>query len=186
MPRPLLSLTELISLWIYYKWVLTTHGANQLAHLLRHARPPRLTLSDPPRPEQAKAFAVPADDGRGFDDKDAGLPVVPDGAEPSPEQPIRRCQFRSLDGALQNAELMAECEDLELKRRTAPEGSEKRGQKSGQYLPERESKEERQLPVDQSDRIFREPQVILFHQAVEQRLVIRAPHLLDFHRPEFF
>ena len=38
---------------------------------------------------------------------------------------------------------MAECEDLELQRRTAPEGSEKRGQKSGQYLPERESKEER-------------------------------------------
>src|SRR5215471_18789486 len=84
-PRPLLSLTELISLWIYYKWVLTTHGANQLAHLLRHARPPRLTVTDLPRPEQAKAFAVPADDGRGFDDKDAGLPVVPDGAEPSPE-----------------------------------------------------------------------------------------------------
>src|SRR5262249_25900177 len=64
-------------------------------------------------------------------------------------------------GALQNAELMAECKDLELKRRTAPEGSEKRGQKSGQYLPERESKEERQLPVYQSDRIFREPQFAL-------------------------
>src|SRR5215472_8475064 len=54
------------------EWVLTTHGANQLAHLLRHARPPRLTVSDLPGPEQAKAFAVPADDGRGFDDKDAG------------------------------------------------------------------------------------------------------------------
>jgi hypothetical protein len=40
--------------------------------------------------------------------------------------------FRSLDGALQNAQLMAECEDLELQCRTAPEGSEKRGQKSGQ------------------------------------------------------
>src|SRR5215831_8486896 len=53
---------------------------------------------------------------------------------------------------------MTECEDLELKRRTAPEGSEKRGQKSGRYLPKRESKEERQLPVYQSDRIFREPQ----------------------------
>ena len=145
------------------EWVLTTHGANQLAHLLRHARPPRLTVSDLPRPEQAKAFAVPADDGRGFDDKDAGLPVVPDGAEPSPEEPIRRCQFRSLDGALQNAELMAECEDLELQRRPAPEGSEKRGQKSGQYLPERESKEEGQLPVYQSDRIFREPQSLEDH-----------------------
>jgi hypothetical protein len=53
---------------------------------------------------------------------------------------------------------MAEREDLELKRRTAPEGSEKRGQKSGQRVPEGESKEKGQLPVYQSDRILREPQ----------------------------
>ena len=107
------------------EWVFTTHGANQLAHLFRHGRPPRLTVSDLPGPEQAKAFPVPADDGRGFDDKDAGLPIVPDCAQPSPQEPIRRGQFRSLDGALQNAELMAKCEDLELKRRPAPKGGEK-------------------------------------------------------------
>jgi hypothetical protein len=41
-------------------------------------------------------------------------------------------QFRSLDGALEDAKLMAEREDLELKRRTAAEGSEKRGPKNGQ------------------------------------------------------
>ena len=87
-------------------------------------------MSDLPGPEQAKAFAVPADDGRGFDDKDAGLPVVPNGAQPSPQESIRRSQFRSLDGALENAELMAESEDLELKRRAAPEGSENSGQES--------------------------------------------------------
>jgi len=81
-------------------------------------------VSDLPGPEQAKAFPVPANDGRGLDDKDAGLPIVPDGAQPGPQQAIRRCQFRSFDGALQNAELMAESEDLELKRRTAAEGSE--------------------------------------------------------------
>ena len=52
------------------------------------------------------------------------LPIVPDGAQPGPQQAIRRCQFRSFYGALQNAELMAEREDLELKRRTAAEGSE--------------------------------------------------------------
>ena len=62
------------------EWVLTTHGPNQRAHLFRHGRPPRLTVADLPAPEQTKAFPVPADDGRGFDDKDAGLPVVPDGA----------------------------------------------------------------------------------------------------------
>ena len=38
--------------------------------------------------------------------------------------------FRSLDGALQNAELMAEREDLELERRAAPEGSEYGGPES--------------------------------------------------------
>jgi hypothetical protein len=40
-----------------------------------------------------------------------------------------------LDGALQNAQLMAECEDLELQRRTAPEGSEKRGQRADNRSP---------------------------------------------------
>jgi hypothetical protein len=55
---------------------------------------------------------------------------------------------------------MAEREDLELQRRTAPEGSEKRGQKSGQQVPEGESKEKGQLPVYQSDRILREPQIL--------------------------
>src|SRR5215831_17266018 len=44
---------------------------------------------------------------------------------PSPQEPIRRGQFGSLDGALQNAELMAKGEDLELKRRPAPKGGEK-------------------------------------------------------------
>jgi len=46
--------------------------------------------------------------------------------------PICRCQFRSLDGALQNAELMTEREDLQLERCTAPEGSEKRRQERAQ------------------------------------------------------
>jgi hypothetical protein len=99
---------------------------------LRYGRPSRLTVADLPGPEQTKAFAVPADDGPGFDDEDAGLPVVPDGAQPGPQQPIRQCQFGSLDGALLNAELMAASENLQLERRAAPEGSEKRGQERAQ------------------------------------------------------
>src|SRR5215472_15304984 len=114
------------------KWVLTTHGANQRAHLFRHGRPPWLIMSDLPSPEQSKAFPLPADDGRRFDDKDAGLPVVPDRAQPSPQESIGRSQFRSFDGALQNAELVAENQDLELQRRTAPEGSENSGPESRQ------------------------------------------------------
>jgi hypothetical protein len=115
-------------------------------------------MSDLPSPEQPKAFPVPADDRRGFDDKEAGLPIVPDCAQPSPQQSIGWSQFRSLDGALQNAELVAECEVLELQRRPAPEGSENGSPESRQRVFERESKGERQLPVYQSDRNLREPQ----------------------------
>ena len=117
-------------------------------------------MSDLPSPEQLKAFPLPADDGRRFDDKDAGLPVVPDCAQPGPQQSIGRGQFRSFDGALQNAELVAENQDLELQRRTAPEGSEKRGQKSGQQVRKGESKGKGQLPVYQSNRSLREPQSV--------------------------
>jgi hypothetical protein len=53
---------------------------------------------------------------------------------------------------------MAEREDLELQRSTAPKGGEKCGQKSGQEVSEGESKEKGQLPVYQSDRILRERQ----------------------------
>ena len=60
------------------KWVLAAHGANQLAHLLGNARAARFTVSDLPVPKQAKASPMPADDSRGFDDKDTGLPVVAD------------------------------------------------------------------------------------------------------------
>jgi hypothetical protein len=132
------------------EWVLAAPGPNPRAHLLGNAGAARFTVSDLPVPEQAKAFPMPADSSRSLDHEDAGLPIVPDGAQPGPEEAIRQGQFRSLDGALQNAPLMAEREDLELKRRTAPEGSEKRDQKSGPQVPEGESKEKGQLPVYQS------------------------------------
>jgi hypothetical protein len=41
-------------------------------------------------------------------------------------------QFGSFDGPRQSAELMAESQDFELKRRPAPEGNENSGQKSRQ------------------------------------------------------
>jgi hypothetical protein len=50
------------------EWVLPTHGANQLAHLLGHAGSPRFTVSDLPVPKRAKAFPMPANDSRSLDD----------------------------------------------------------------------------------------------------------------------
>jgi hypothetical protein len=54
---------------------------------------------------------------------------------------------------------MAKREDLELQRCTAPKRSEECSQKGGQQVPARESKENSQLPVYQSDPIVRELQV---------------------------
>ena len=79
---------------------------------------------------------------------------------------------------------MTEREDLELKRGPAPEGSEKRRPKSGQKVPGRESKKERQLSLYQSDRILREPQQNIYKMLMHL-LRIRAP-LIEFvgHAPK--
>jgi hypothetical protein len=92
----------------------------------------------------------------------------PDRAQPGPQQSIGRSQFRSFDGALENAELMAEREDLKLQRRPAPEGSENGGQESRQQVLGRESKGGRQLPVYQSDRSLREAQVHSLRQCINR------------------
>src|SRR6516164_2545647 len=89
------------------EWILAAHLPNPCAHLFRHGRPPRLTVSDLPGPEQTKAFPVPADQSPGSDDKHAGLPIAPDGKR----------QFTSFYRPLENAELMAESQDLELQQR---------------------------------------------------------------------
>jgi hypothetical protein len=64
------------------------------------------------------------------DEEDSGAPVLPHCGQPGPQESISACKFRPLHGPLKNAELMAEGEDLKLKRRTAPgcgqEGREER------------------------------------------------------------
>src|SRR4051794_7870764 len=60
------------------EWVLSVQGADQSADLLRYHGPSRLSPSNLPRPEQAKAFPVPADDRRRLDQEETGPPVVPD------------------------------------------------------------------------------------------------------------
>ena len=67
---------------------------------------------------------------------------------PTPSQPRSTsvgadCQFRSLDGTLKNAKLMAEREDLKLQRCAAPERSQECSQKGGQQVAAGELKENR-------------------------------------------
>ena len=56
--------------------------------------------------------------------KTPDLPILPDGTEPGPQESIRGRQLRALHGALKNADLMAQRENLQLKRRTAPKRGE--------------------------------------------------------------
>jgi hypothetical protein len=57
---------------------------------------------------------MPTNHRRGFHEEDTGAPVFPNGRQPNPQESIRGRQFRPLHGALQNAELMTEGEDLKL------------------------------------------------------------------------
>jgi hypothetical protein len=56
---------------------------------------------------------------------------------------------------------MAQREDLELQRGTAPKRSEECGEKGGQQVPARESTKKGQLPIYQSDPILRDLQQCL-------------------------
>src|SRR4051794_33017393 len=106
--------------------VVTTHGSNELADLLRYAWPSHLATLDLSRPEQPKTFSVPSDDSFRLDHDQSGTPVAPKPGQTGPEESIRRGQARSLDRAFQNAQLMTEREDLPWQRRPAPEEAESR------------------------------------------------------------
>ena len=57
---------------------------------------------------------MPANDGFGLDDDQGGLPIAPNFAQPSPEEPIGGRQFGPLHGATQHAKLVPEREVLQL------------------------------------------------------------------------
>jgi hypothetical protein len=99
---------------------------------------------------------------RGFDDGNARSPIVPDGAQPSPQESICHGEFGPLPGALKDAELMAKRDDLQLKVRSAPECTQGRRQERREYRPVWKSTQDRQLPIYQSDRNLREPQCAQF------------------------
>jgi hypothetical protein len=138
--------------------IFTTQSANQIADLLRHHKPSRLSPSNLPSPEQAKAFPVPADHRRRLDEEERGPPVVPDLAEPGPQEAIGWGEFRPLPRALQNTELMTKGEDFQLQGRTASERGGNRRKERRQERAKRKPKEERQTPTYQVHRSLREPQ----------------------------
>ena len=100
--------------------------ADQFAHVFRHGRAAGLAVSNLPTPEQAEALTMPTNH-RGLDDGNARFPTVPDRGQPRPETAVRGGQFGALDRALEDTELMAQGEDLQLEGAAGPKGgSEKR------------------------------------------------------------
>jgi hypothetical protein len=141
--------------------VLAAHPANQIADFLRYRGPSWLSPPNPPGPKEAKALPMPADHRRRWDEKDTGPPIVPQGAQPGPQESIGRGESGPFDRALQNTEWMAQGQDFQLQRRTAPERSGKRGEERRKEGAEKEPKEERQTSTYQLHRNLREPQAAL-------------------------
>ena len=70
---------------------------------------------------------MPGNHGFRLHDHQGGPPAAPDSRQPRPEDAICRCQLRSLLGcALEDTDLVAEGEDLELEGRSATEGRQER------------------------------------------------------------
>jgi hypothetical protein len=63
---------------------------------------------------------VPADESRSLEDEDAGFPAMPDRGEPTPQKAVTGGQLWTFDRTLEDADLMAQGQNLQLKGRTAP------------------------------------------------------------------
>src|SRR5262249_13904305 len=88
--------------------ILPTHPADQIPDLARNDRSSRLAVPHLPSPEQAKAAAMPGNDGFWLDDGQRRGPAAPDARQPDPQQAVPRRQFRAFSrGALKHADLVA-------------------------------------------------------------------------------
>ena len=107
------------------EWILPAHLADPLPGFLGHRRAAGLAVADFPCPEQSEAVAVSGNDGVRLDDDKSGTPGAPNLAQPSPEESIGSGRFRPLRRSMQDAELVAQSEDLKLEGGTAAERPKK-------------------------------------------------------------
>ena len=97
------------------KRIVAAHLANQFPCFLADRRSSRLAAAHFPGPEPPKPLTLPVDHRLRFHDHQGRPPVGPVPRQPGPEKSIRGGQSRSLHRALQNVELMAKSEHLNLK-----------------------------------------------------------------------
>ena len=137
--------------------VVAAHRAYQGSEVHWDRWSSRVSPSNLPCPEQAKALAMPADHRRRLHEGGTRLPILPDRRQPGPQKPISGRQLRPLYRPRQNTEPMTKGQNLKLKRRaTAKESQESRRQRHPRRQI-RESKEERQPSIHQQLRDLREP-----------------------------
>jgi len=92
--------------------IVAAHLPNQVPRFLGDRRPSRLAAPHLPGPEHPKPLAV--NHRLRFHDDQGRPPAGPEPRQPGPEKSVRSGQLRSLHRALQNVELMAKSEHLNL------------------------------------------------------------------------
>jgi hypothetical protein len=104
-------------------WVLFAHAADQIANFAWDRRAARLAAADLPRPEEAKRLAVPGNDCFRLHDNERRTPTCPNAGQPNPQESVSCVQRRALPRrALENPDLMPECNILELQRSASFQG----------------------------------------------------------------
>ena len=100
-----------VNAWCTPARVIAAHHPDQISNLLRHAGPTWLAAADFPRPEQAKAFTMPGDNGFSLDDDQGGFPLAPHASQPDPEDPVGWRQPQAFwSRATQDSELLPQGE----------------------------------------------------------------------------
>ena len=122
------------------KRMFAAHPPNQLTDFLRHRRAAALAVTNFPCPDQGR------------------LPANPELGQSCPEESICGGQLRSFDRALQDAELVAQSNDLKLKGRSGAEQHRKSREQCCENRGWIESTEDGQLSLYQPNRDLREPQ----------------------------
>jgi hypothetical protein len=103
--------------------ILAAQRSNQVPDFARHYGPSSSAVPNLPGPKQAEAFAVPGDDGLGFDDDQRGPPIGPDSRQPRPEHAVRHGHLRPFLGrASDHTDLMPQRQDLHLESGALTEG----------------------------------------------------------------
>ncbi len=84
-----------VNAWCTSTGIVAAHYPDQIPYLLRHTGPTRLTATDSPRPEQAKAFTMPRHNGFSFDDHQDGFPIAPHSSHLDPKDPVGGRQLQA-------------------------------------------------------------------------------------------